>query len=233
MLRDYFIFSRRERRAVIILTGIILLLAFAPVFFPAGSLTNSSRGDSLMKEIAQLFHQPDSTAHNSMINEMYDEAIVRDITAEKARISHVRDTVKENSAQRLTERIDINSVGAKELAEQTGIGIRLAERVIKFRDRLGGFYDIEQVAETYELNEGMFELMKGKLMILAPWKLIDINNASADEMRAHPYIRYRLAQAIVNYREEHGSFDDVEAIRKIELVTPEIYTKLAPYFKTH
>ncbi|TMI88256.1 MAG: helix-hairpin-helix domain-containing protein [Bacteroidetes bacterium] len=60
-------------------------------------------------------------------------------------------------------------------------------------------------------------------------KKININTASADEMKAHPYIKYSLANPIVAYRNEHGLFSKVEDIKNVIAVTDEIYKKIEPY----
>jgi competence ComEA-like helix-hairpin-helix protein len=60
-------------------------------------------------------------------------------------------------------------------------------------------------------------------------KRININNASVDEMKSHPYIKYNLANAIFQYRNQHGNFSSVESLKKIMIVTEEVFTKVAPY----
>jgi competence ComEA-like helix-hairpin-helix protein len=111
-----------------------------------------------------------------------------------------------------------------------GIGSKLANRIINFRDRLGGFYTIDQVAETFALPDSTFQKVKpGLVLTTATVKKININTATADEMKLHPYIRYNLAAAIVQYRTQHGNFQSVADIKKIMMVTEEIYNKLAPY----
>jgi competence ComEA-like helix-hairpin-helix protein len=58
---------------------------------------------------------------------------------------------------------------------------------------------------------------------------LNINTATVDEMKLHPYIRYALANAIVQYRTQHGNFVVIADIKKIMLVTEEVFTKLEPY----
>jgi DNA uptake protein ComE-like DNA-binding protein len=48
-------------------------------------------------------------------------------------------------------------------------------------------------------------------------------------MKDHPYLRYNLANAIFQYRQQHGNFNSVEEIKKIMLMTDDIFTKVAPY----
>src|SRR6185437_7375519 len=92
--------------------------------------------------------------------------------------------------------IDVNLADTTALISLPGIGSKLAQRIIAFRNKLGGFYSIEQVGETYLLPDSTFQKIKPKLTIVGNnVKQININVASIDEMKAHPYLRYNLANA--------------------------------------
>ena len=111
-----------------------------------------------------------------------------------------------------------------------GIGSKLSQRIIAFRDKLGGFYSVNQVGETYLLPDSTFQKIKSRLFISdTAVKQININLASVDEMKVHPYLRYNLANAIFQYRQQHGNFNSVEGIKKIMLVTGDVFNKIAPY----
>jgi len=126
--------------------------------------------------------------------------------------------------------IDINIADTSAFISLPGIGGKLALRIVTFREKLGGFYSTDQIGETYGLADSTFQKIKQWLTLENPSvKKININTATVDEMKAHPYIRYSLANTIVAYRNEHGSFSQVEDIKKVMAVTNEIYKKIAPY----
>ena len=126
--------------------------------------------------------------------------------------------------------IDINNADTTTLIALPGIGSKLAQRIINFRDKLGGFYKAEQVAETFGLPDSTFQKIKPRLTINnLTIKQFNINTASVDEMKTHPYIRYNIANAIVQYRSQHGNFLSVADIKKIMMVTEDVYNKVAPY----
>jgi len=126
--------------------------------------------------------------------------------------------------------IDINLADTTAFISLPGIGSKLAQRIIAFRNKLGGFYSIEQVGETYLLPDSTFRKIIPKLTIVnGNVKQININIATIDEMKAHPYLRYNLANAIFQYRQQHGNFNSVEEIKKIMLVTETAYNKISPY----
>lgn len=60
-------------------------------------------------------------------------------------------------------------------------------------------------------------------------KKININTATLEELKQHPYIRYNLAGLIVEYRKQHGSFSKIEELGNIMTVTNEVMEKLVAY----
>jgi len=126
--------------------------------------------------------------------------------------------------------IDVNTADTTALIALPGIGSKLAQRIINFRDKLGGFYKTAQVAETFGLPDSTFLKIKERLTVNnAAIKQFNINTATVDEMKVHPYIRFNIANAIVQYRAQHGNFASVEAVKNIMLVTDELFGKLSPY----
>lgn len=131
---------------------------------------------------------------------------------------------------RAIQKVDINLADTTAYIALPGIGSKLSKRIIAFREKLGGFYSIDQVGETYLLPDSTFQKIKSYLMMNgSSVKKININEASIDEMKNHPYIRYNLANAIFQYRQQHGNFNSAEQVKKILIVTDEIYLKIMPY----
>ena len=60
-------------------------------------------------------------------------------------------------------------------------------------------------------------------------KKININTATLEELKQHPYIRYNLAGLIVQYRNQHGSFSKIEDLGNIMAVTSDVMQKLSAY----
>lgn len=129
--------------------------------------------------------------------------------------------------------IDVNMADTSAFISLPGIGSKLASRIVTFREKLGGFYSIEQIGETYGLADSTFQKIKQYLKLdNLSIKKININTATVDELKAHPYIKYSIANPMVAYRNEHGPFSKIEDIKKVMAVTDEIYKKIAPYL-TH
>ena len=111
-----------------------------------------------------------------------------------------------------------------------GIGARLSSRIVAYREKLGGFYSIDQVGETFALPDSTFRKIKPQLTFSnTSIKQININTATADEMKVHPYIRYVIANAIIQYRVQHGNFSTVAELKNIMVITEEQFNKMVPY----
>ena len=129
--------------------------------------------------------------------------------------------------------LDINIADTTAFIALPGIGSKLAARIVNFREKLGGFYSIEQVGETFGLPDSTFQKIKQYLKLEnASVKKINVNIATVDELKAHPYIKWGIASPIIAYRNEHGNFAKVEDIKKVAAVTEELYIKIAPYLTT-
>src|SRR5690606_11783356 len=115
-----------------------------------------------------------------------------------------------------------------------GIGSKLSQRIITFRDKLGGFYKIEQVAETFGLPDSTFQKIKLRLVLNeTSINQLNINTATIDEIKIHPYFKYAVANAIVQYRTQHGNYNSVEDIKKIMTIDTELFNKIVPYLKVN
>ncbi len=126
--------------------------------------------------------------------------------------------------------IDINTADTSTLIALPGIGSKLSARIISFREKLGGFYSTNQVAETFGLPDSTFQKIKLRLTVNATViKQFNINTATIDQMKTHPYIKYNIANAIVQYRNQHGNYTSLNDLKKIMTITDDIFNKIAPY----
>lgn len=141
---------------------------------------------------------------------------------------------KQSSYPRATSsKIDVNIADSLAWESLPGIGRGLSARIVKFRNQLGGFWDIQQLKEVYGLSDSVFKSLQHRLIIghVNIQRLL-INSVDQTTLQRHPYIRYSMARAIVRYREQHGPFGRVEDIRKAFLMPDSIFQKLQPYLTT-
>lgn len=126
--------------------------------------------------------------------------------------------------------IDINSADTTSYISLPGIGSKLAQRIVTFRNNLGGFYKIDQVAETFGLPDSTWQKIRPRLLLSNPAvKQLNINTCTLDELKTHPYIRYVIANAIIQYRTQHGKFNSIYELTKINIITQEFISKISAY----
>lgn len=130
------------------------------------------------------------------------------------------------------EHVALNSTNAEELMRFKGIGPGYSRRIIEYRDKLGGFIKPEQLKEVYGLPDSTYQHIIGR-MSADPDKVrkIDVNEASEEELAAHPYIGKFMAKNIVKLRQDLGSFKNITDLRQVPLINEEKYRKIVPYIK--
>ncbi len=146
----------------------------------------------------------------------------------------IEKTTKTSSSKNYNQKVNINTADAKELTNLKGINSeKYAAIIIKYRTSLGGFIKKEQLKEVWNLSEETYKDFENQLDLgnRTPIQL-NINIASNDELKQHPYIDWKTANAIEKYRKANGKFKTVEDVKKIHLISEEIYHKIAPYLKT-
>jgi competence protein ComEA len=125
--------------------------------------------------------------------------------------------------------IDINHADTSELIALPGIGSKLAARIVSFREKLGGFYSVEQIRETYGLSDTSFQKIKPFLFINGEVEKFNINSATKDDLKNHPYIKWNIANAIVEYRKQHGNYNQLDDLKNITIVDEPTFNKIAHY----
>jgi DNA uptake protein ComE-like DNA-binding protein len=126
--------------------------------------------------------------------------------------------------------VDVNVADTAAFIDLPGIGSKLSNRIVSFREKLGGFYSIDQISEIYNLPDSTFQKIRPYLVLNSKAiKKININLATLDQLKAHPYIKYAVANSIVTYRQQHGNYTDINDLKKLMLVSDDLYNKLLPY----
>ncbi len=128
--------------------------------------------------------------------------------------------------------IDINSADSINVQLIKGIGPVFASRIIRYRDRLGGFVQKEQLKEIYGIDSLKFHEISKQINIdTQNVKFVDINRIDIKEFNGFPYLNYRQKKALLAYRKQHGPYQDLEGLKKAALLDDNILRKISPYFK--
>lgn len=126
---------------------------------------------------------------------------------------------------------DLNLTTADDLRKISGIGEKLSQRIIKYRDKLHGYHSLSQLYEVYGLDSTVIEKVNEKFHLKADAELIDINIIDEQKLAEHPYFSRRLARIIINFRKQHGKYHSADDLRKIHILNDSILSKMAPYLR--
>jgi competence protein ComEA len=179
------------------------------------------------------FRKPEDLAKIWGLPPGFYERVKDHIVIAKPQDPYEKQFVKDHEPirSREPEVINANDADSVSLTSLRGIGEKLAGRIISFREKLGGFYSVEQIGETYGLPDSTFQKIKPLLKIDGEVTKININTATKDQLKNHPYFKWKLANAIVEYRNQHGNFNSIEDLRKIVLIDEKTFEKLSHYLE--
>jgi len=126
--------------------------------------------------------------------------------------------------------IDINAADSATLVMANGIGPTYASRIIKLRNRLGAFVSKEQLKDVFGITPEAYETIVSNVTLgpAAP-KKINLNTCTFDELRVHAYFNYKIAKAVIAYREAHNGFKSVDELKNVEQIDQAFYDKIQPY----
>ena len=124
--------------------------------------------------------------------------------------------------------VDINTADTTLLKRIPGIGSHFAKSIVRYRDKLGGFINVEQLAE---INNFPMETLDWFSVSTPQIKKININKADFKQMAAHPYIGYDNTKRIKNYVRLDGYIKSVEQLRSLGFFTDEELERLLPYLE--
>jgi len=130
-------------------------------------------------------------------------------------------------------KVEVNSADTTMFKSLKGIGSYYSNRIVKYRNALGGYYNIEQIKEVYGIPQEVVDQNINRLIIdTLNIVKININECETGDLKKHPYISWNIANSIVQIRKSQKPYNSIEEIKKSDLVNEEIYRKIAPYLKT-
>ena len=129
---------------------------------------------------------------------------------------------------------NINKAGLAELDQLPGIGEARAKWILDYRDRLGGFTDAKQFEELVGLDSLSLASLKQYAQIFPDElpKKLNINQIELEELAKHPYLTRRKAKAIINFRTQHGAYQDIDELTSVRVLTDKELEKIRPYLAT-
>jgi competence protein ComEA len=112
--------------------------------------------------------------------------------------------------------IDINKANTEEFRKLPGIGPSFSDRIVNYRNSIGGFHKVDQIADIYGFPDSLYQKIEPYMICKdVQLKKININTVSAEELKKHPFLKWKHVNAIVKYRKENGPYKSVETLRTI------------------
>lgn len=127
--------------------------------------------------------------------------------------------------------VEINHADSAQLTAIKGIGPAFANRILKYRNRLGGFYRKTQLLEVYGLDSTKYEEIEKQVVIDASEiTKININTCDFDDLKRNPYLNFKQMNAIIQYRKQHGNYKSSTDLKNVAILSDEVIRKTEPYF---
>ncbi|GAB4240667.1 MAG: hypothetical protein Tsb0034_17230 [Ekhidna sp.] len=228
-------FSKTEARGTLVLIFITLLALISSQFYihhvksQPLTLADSEELREWVKQVeasieAKEYRDEEETIYLPRPN-YANSGKVKNIS-EKKRISEPDTELKTATVIR-----DLNTATMDELQEVRGIGPAFSERIVKYRELLGGFYSMLQLSEVYGLTPETIQNIQKGFEIQSSPRPFQINNDSAKVLARHPYIDYDLAWVIINYRKQNGDLLSADDLKKIKAIDDSTFARLKPYLE--
>ncbi|MCC5930498.1 MAG: helix-hairpin-helix domain-containing protein [Cyclobacteriaceae bacterium] len=126
------------------------------------------------------------------------------------------------------EKIDINRADAEALISLPGIGEILSDRIVKYRNLLGGFVDVNQLNDVYGVKEETIIKILPLIYISDDFnpRKINLNTTPLYYLKRHPYITEKLAVQIDSLRKITKPLDSIQVV---DVIISSESEKVLPY----
>jgi competence ComEA-like helix-hairpin-helix protein len=126
--------------------------------------------------------------------------------------------------------VNANEASEEELMKIKGLGPFYAQQILKYQQQLGGFVRKEQILEVWKMTPEIYAQVQAQLSCeTSTIRKLSINQATAEELQAHPYLNWNQANSIVKMRIQKGGFKSIEEIRESVIIDKETFEKVRPY----
>jgi DNA uptake protein ComE-like DNA-binding protein len=126
--------------------------------------------------------------------------------------------------------INLNTATESDLLAIKGLGAYYAKAILKYKNELGGYVRKSQLMEIFKMNCESYEKIIPHLQINpAEIRLLNINDATVEELNAHPYLNWSQANSIIKMRFQKNGFRSLHELKQSHLINEETFEKLLPY----
>jgi DNA uptake protein ComE-like DNA-binding protein len=178
------------------------------------------------------FHAPEHVRRVYGMNDSIYGILLPYIYFENNQISEPKKVAVISSTEHHPPAIELNGADSSDLIKLWGIGPVFSARIIRYRNLLGGFYDLHQLNEVYGLGPDTFDTIRHFLDLDTSLIFkMDLNQISLERLSGHPYMDPYRARAIIDYRTHHGGIATMEELVREKILTEDDLSKIRPYLK--
>lgn len=229
-LKNFFSFNRRELNGIAALSTLVFLVFLAGRLVPmmtAGTpidTTGLAHDARLLGAMIRYQDSLDSAARKNRY--------VRKKWEDWHSPSPAWDSAQKYPSAKKAIRVELNTADSFDLQQLRGIGPGYARRIIRYRERLGGFIDKRQLLEVYGMDTGRYNGIAASVWISADTvKRINLNEVEFKRLLSHPYFPFEITKAIILYRTKKKKIRSVEELTGIPGMSDSLYRKMLPYIR--
>jgi DNA uptake protein ComE-like DNA-binding protein len=232
-LKELLSYSRREKNGIIVLMVFVILIGSINLALPFLLNKPPIQIESLHIDWGEL--QENQVDSSEKKTSPYFDSFEKEYTETSTfggdpGISKPFETSNYAKKEAFSGVIEINTADTAQLMQLKGVGGYFAKKIIKYRDRLGGFFNISQIKEIYNFPVELADQIAPQLSFnQALVKKIDINSVVDTVLDNHPYISRIEAKTLVAYRSKHGNFGNCDDLLKSITIKKEVSDRLCPY----
>ena len=232
--KEYFTFSKRDKRALLILSVIIVLFSISPQLLILFSTEEKVENNSFKEDVKKFYASQNKYQEE---NETATEEIIQ---------KDIATTVKYDSVipgKKIVQlfSFDPNTLSENEF-EKLGLPVRTINSILNYRKKGGKFHSPYDFKKIYNLSEEDFNRLKSFIVINnpSPEKIqsfsktytafqpnsLDINVADSIEWVKLPGIGPYLTSKILNYKNALGGFYSTDQIAEVYGLKPETFESI-------
>lgn len=133
----------------------------------------------------------------------------------------------------VTQKIELNGATFSVLEGNSTIA-PYTKAILNYREKLGGFINKKQLLEIKDMDTSAYTSICNCTSVdSTKIHILGLNTSTVKELTKHPYVGHFMAEAIVNYREQHGVYKTVRDLLKNAAVDKVTYARIAPYLNTN
>lgn len=228
LVKEYLTFNRQEQRGIVVLSVLLFILMIGSIFISRLAPDKPFDFTAFEKEIL-VFEKEVATSDSA------EEAEIRNRFRKAYGQGYILagDTGNFRGKGAFPNiRIELNSADTLDLQRLKGIGPSFARRIVRYRERLGGYYDKSQLLEVWGMDTGRYHGIAANLTVNRDSvRKMDLNRVTFKKLLSHPYFPFEVAKTLIIYRKEHHLFQNLEEVRSVPGIHDSLFRKIRIYLE--